>query len=593
MTSSQRELIRDSAGIAALAILARLLFRLETGADPLFRILAIDGRSYVELARWWASGDWLWGTEPLWFAPLYPLGVGIVFRLFGPDPDLIRLLQHGLGVGSAVLAFGLAARFSRLAGWVAGGILALSPVLVFYENQLYYPSLAVFLTALFLLLLLGRKRFLVTGLVFGLVGLTRSNALLFLPVGAWWLWRRSGRRAALWFVTGTIAILTPVLLRNGIVGNAWTPLTVNGGMIFATGFGDEALGGRALQRRPEDFGPNGAFHREAERMAGRELSLAEASRVHRDGAREWIRSNPGATVRLTLRKVGLLFSVREIDDNLGFPLVRERAMSLAWWPGPWAWILVPGAVGAVRQVRRRGRQGEEARTLILYSMVYCVSLLMFFVNSRYRLPLIVPAAVFAGTAVADLWTVVRGRGGFRLREWIVPGIAGVICLGLTLRDPGVRADPALSLVAVGGALQDEGRSADALPFLDRAILIDAGVAGAHQNRALALRSLGRREEALAAAREAARLDPELAAAWMTVGALLAEGDRVVDAIPAFRRAAEIDPENPVALVNLAQALAITGRFDEAVLVGRRAERLGAVMAPSLRDWERQLTPDER
>ena len=247
----------DTIVIALAAVLVRVAFRAETAGDPLFRILAIDGRSYVELASRFAAGDWLWGTEPLWFAPLYPLVLGALFRLFGPEPELVRLLQHAVGVGTAVLGFRLGARFSPLAGRIAGGLLALSPVLVFYENQLYYPSLAVFLTAGFLLLLLDGRRPLATGITFGLLGLLRSNALLFLPVGAWWLGRRAGGRAAGLLVAGTLAVLVPVLLRNGLVAGAWTPLTVNGGMIFATGFNDEALGGRSLVRRPEDFGPRG------------------------------------------------------------------------------------------------------------------------------------------------------------------------------------------------------------------------------------------------------------------------------------------------------------------------------------------------
>jgi tetratricopeptide (TPR) repeat protein len=216
---------------------------------------------------------------------------------------------------------------------------------------------------------------------------------------------------------------------------------------------------------------------------------------------------------------------------------------------------------------------------------------MFFVNARYRLPLVVPAAVLAGVAVDEGWRALRSS---RARGWVAPLAAAIACLFLALRDPGVRADPALNLVAVGGALQDEGRPAEALAFTERAIEIDPTVAGAHQNRALALRSLGRGDEALGSAKEATRLDPDLAPAWMTLGTLLAEAGRVSEAVPAFRRAAELEPENPGALVNLAQALAATGDLEGAIELGRRAEQLGVTaIAPRRRAWEESVASGER
>jgi tetratricopeptide (TPR) repeat protein len=576
----------DATIVAGTAAVLRILFWVETRDDPLFSILAIDGRSYVELATRWASGDWLWGTEPLWFGTLYPFCVGVLFRIFGPDPDVVRILQHGLGVGTALLGWRVGARFSRTAGLVAGLALALSPVLVFYEHQLYDPSVAAFLTALFLEQLLARGRPALPGIALGLLGLARSNALVFVPFGARWIGRRLGSRAAILFAAASLAPLVPVLLRNGIVSGAWTPLTVNGGMIFATGFGDDALGGRALLRRPEDFGPGGAFHREAERIAGRPLGLAEASELWRDRTVAWIVEHPGATARLTLRKLALLAHVRETDDNLGFPLVRDRAATLAWWPGPWAWLLVGGAIGAARLAGRPGRTGEDARAVTLFVLVYSASLLLFFVNARYRLPLVAPLAVLAGAAAGEVWSSLRGRSA--RHGWLAPLAAGAVCAFLALRDPGVRADPALQFVAIGGALQDEGRPVEALAFAERALSIDPGLAGAHHNRALALRALGRRDEALAAAEEAVRRDPALSPAWMTLGALLAERGRVADALPAFRRAAELSPDDPGALTNLAHALARTGDFPGAVEAGRRAQQRGAALGPELAAWEASL-----
>jgi Flp pilus assembly protein TadD len=575
--------------VLLVAVAARAIFLAETRGDPLFQLLVLDARSYFELGQRWAGGDWLYRPEPLWFAPLYPTLLGVLFRAVGPRPEAAILLQHLLGAATAVLAAAIGLRISPRAGLVAGVLLAVHPALIFYESQLLYTSLAVFLTAAFLARFLTGAP-LQAGLLLGVLGLVRSNALLFLPVGAIALWAGSGRRAALVFLAAALAMLAPVLLRNGLVSGAWTPLTVNGGMIFATGFAEGSLGGRALQVRPEDFGPGGAFEREAERATGRELSLAEASDWHRARAVARIREHPGDALRLTLRKARLIATSREIDDNLSLPAAAGRARTLDWLPAPWAWLLLPAAAGAAAAQRRTGKAGEAVRGLVLYAAVYCASLLLFFVNARYRLPLAVPAAVLAGAGVEAIVAAARRRD---LRAAAAPVAAAAVLAWPVLSDPGVRADPALAWVAVAAALERDGRHAEALALTDRAIAASPAVAGAHQNRAVSLLSLGRDAEALAAAREAARLDPDLAPAWQTQGAILARAGQVREALPAFRRAAELAPADPAALANLARALALTGSPEEAVEVGRRAVAAGARdIAPLIAEWEAALSPEE-
>ncbi|MGQ0721753.1 MAG: tetratricopeptide repeat protein [Candidatus Eiseniibacteriota bacterium] len=326
--------------------------------------------------------------------------------------------------------------------------------------------------------------------------------------------------------------------------------------MFADGFAEGSTGGRSVRRTPEDFGPGGTFHREAEEAVGRSLSLAEASRHHRDRTWERIVRDPGEALRVTARKAALLATGREIDDNLGFPTARDRSSLLAWMPSPWAWLLIPGVFGAVALSGRRDAAGRTAMVLTAYAIAYCVSILPFFVNARYRLPLAVPLAVLAGGALAQIGAL---RGGAPRGRLVPAVIVAAFAAFAALRDPGVRPDPALELLAVGAALERAGHHEDALVVTDRAIALDPRLGGAHQNRALSLRSLERRAEALAAAKEAARVEPELAAAWSTWGALLAEDGRIEEALPAFRRAVELAPEDAGARANLRQALEAVGQ----------------------------------
>ncbi len=565
------------------------MFVAQAVTDPQLRALAIDARFYHDMGVRFAQGDVLFGPGPLWFAPLYPYVVGACYRAFGAFPGVVLALQLALGVLTAWLGWRVAARFSRGAGLVAGLLLALTPVSPVYEIQLLYTAVAVALTAAYLAAQLraARREALApafgAGALLGLLSLASASALLFAPFGAWRLDGARRARRALAFAAGVALPLLPVLVRNGVVGGEWTPITANGGMLLATGFAPESLGGRALLRTPSDFGPGGAYVREAEAATGREMTLAEASRWHRDAALARIRDDPAWAAGLVARKIGLLANAREIDDNLGPSSFAERVGMVRFAPAPWAWFALGAVAGIGFALRRRDAAAGEARTLALFAVVYAASLLPFFVTARYRLPLVVPCAVLAGFAfhaTRDAW-----RAG-RRRELVAPGLIVLACAPLVFRDPGVREDPALRRNATGAALLGEGRAAEALALLDRAIAEDPALPGAHANRALALLELGRSEEALAAATEAARLDPALASAWQTRGAILARGGRMEEAVESFRRAAELGPRDPVAWGNLARALAETGRYAEAAAAGRTAEAAGAPgMAALVAGWE--------
>ncbi|HMB69774.1 MAG TPA: GlcNAc transferase, partial [bacterium] len=123
---------RDLRIVFLVAVAVRAVFLADTRGDPLFRILVLDARSYFELAQRFAAGDWLYGTEPLWFAPLYPTLLGSLFRLIGPRPDVAILLQHLLGALTAVVVTAAGRRISARVGLAAGLLLSAHPVLVFY-----------------------------------------------------------------------------------------------------------------------------------------------------------------------------------------------------------------------------------------------------------------------------------------------------------------------------------------------------------------------------------------------------------------------------------------------------------------------------
>lgn len=188
---------------------------------------------------WWDEGYSIWFAHlPLGemlrrtaediHPPLYYALLGGWSQLFGLAPAALRLFSVGVGVLAVGLMFGVGASLGgRRAGWLAAFLLAISPLYVFYSQEVRMYALV----ALWSLL--------ATGLAAAWLGLTRSRRLAghspwmlagyvaavvlalytqyyagFLAVGLaaaglWVLWRRRApwRRGAAWLVAQASALL--------------------------------------------------------------------------------------------------------------------------------------------------------------------------------------------------------------------------------------------------------------------------------------------------------------------------------------------------------------------------------------------------
>ncbi|MBA2449361.1 MAG: glycosyltransferase family 39 protein, partial [Chloroflexi bacterium] len=184
---------------------------------------------------------------PLKRPPLYPLFMAFVGWGLGPDLRGLVAVQHVLGLGVALLAYGIGRlAFGRLVGLLSGLAAAVSGGLLIYEHYVLTEALFTFLLALavFLSMLALRRDavgwYVVSGLAIGLATLTRPHALVLLllvPLVALH-YRRRGRptlRAAV--VAGAAAglLLVPWMARNLAVHGAFTLVGAAGqNLIFKT-----------------------------------------------------------------------------------------------------------------------------------------------------------------------------------------------------------------------------------------------------------------------------------------------------------------------------------------------------------------------
>jgi 4-amino-4-deoxy-L-arabinose transferase-like glycosyltransferase len=438
----RREPVFWSLAIFALALLLRGLHLWQLQGSPQFEMLVGDARSYDAWARRIAAGDWL-GSEVFYQAPLYPYFLAGIYRWFSDDPLAARAVQSLLGGGACVL-LGLAGRrfFSPAAGAAAGLLLALYAPAIFADTALQKSALDLFLLCLCLWVLarLGEAPHrapgacLALGLSFGALSLTRENALVFLVALAPWLlwpaagaggWRRWAPVALL--AAGAGLVLLPVALRNQWVGGEFHLTTSQLGPNLFIGNNRVADGTYTplLQGRGDAQYERGDATSEAEKALGRKLTPGEVSRYYVGRVLAYIGDEPGDWLRLMARKLVLALNAVEIMDTEDLYTGAESSLPLR----ASAWLFHFGVLAPLAAVGLWGTRSQWRRLLPLYllSGSYLGTLVAFYVFGRYRLPLAVLLAPFAGVGLVHLAGSWRGGGRPAWRPALALGALVVFC----------------------------------------------------------------------------------------------------------------------------------------------------------------------
>ena len=536
---------------------------------------ALDPAVYVDLARGEVP------PVPYFVSPLYLYFLRLVF-LAGGGLLAAKVLQIVLGAIAVVLVSecALALRNER-AGWVAGGLMILTGVLTFYEVTILQTALDPFLTALALFALQrsrGPWSLASAGAATALFVLNRPNALLWLGFATLvLLWKHRVRTLA--FIAGALLVIAPVAIRNYTVAGEFVAISSHGGLNFYIGNHDRADGTyRSVPGiRPDIRGQQVDAQRLAERAAGRELTTGEASRWFYSRALAWMREDPAGAAALFLRKLVYTFNQREIALNYSYPFfaydVRSPLTVLIVGP----WLLFPLAAAAYP----RGKWPFAA-----FLLVYAVSVALFFVSSRYRVPLLVAAAIlapqvarpFARSAVIALGALVlvcwplkvddgRTREAADLVFYDIEQGRTAEARALLAKIEGKHPDPAMLYYRAGLAFRNANQPADAAAMFEAARTAPAQAPETQLAAAVALSEVrlaeGRTEEALGIARslDPARFDARHAA---TLGRLALAAKDAALARVYLGRAVQLEPRMGILRHELGLALIMGGRHDEAL-----------------------------
>lgn len=413
--------------VAAVALLMRVAYWILAAHSPFMHTPVVDASFFDIWARTLAEGRTF--QDAVFFKPpLYAYVLSWGYRL-GLSMQAIQFLQFGQGILTAVLTLGVG-RLAFTPRVALGGALAcaLLPSLPFFESQLLAEPLTIVLLmgALLMMLIgvtgLGRREgrwHLAAGLLLGVAAMGRPNLMMLIGFFVAWavvVRRRGGsvgRMSLVGLLVGFILGISPTTLHNLKYGDL-VPVSANMGVNLLTGHHDGADGISAI--------PVGVMWDDLQLRSAQagQADPAAASRFLTDEAVAWMKAHPGRTLALLAKKAVLLVGGQAGRNNISPEwMVRKEGVFLLgrWWPG--TWLIMPfGLVG----LALASRWGLPARVLAWTVAAQAAALLPFFVNTRFRTPLLPLLALFAAAGAAHVWALAKGRipGGRRWPLVVLP-----------------------------------------------------------------------------------------------------------------------------------------------------------------------------
>lgn len=505
----------------------------------------MDTTVYVALAHHMPA-------RPFFVSPLYLY----FLRACGISLLAARVVQIVLGSLAAVLMFDTARRWFGDRAALITAILAVGTgVISFYEITILQAALDPFLAALTLWLLTLSLTAAepipalagALGLSAALFVLNRPNVLLWIPVLAIAVLWQQGWRSTAALVAGFLLALAPVTVRNYAVSHQVVLVASHGGLNFYIGNNPEA---------------DGTYHHVPgirPTIAGQEEDAPRAEARHGSFYRRawnWMTSHPRAALGLFLRKIAYTFNQTDLALNYSYSFFTHDVGSPLKFLVIGPWLLFPlGLAGAARNLRDR-----SFALWATFIPVYALSVALFFVSSRYRLPLLIPMCIAAGAMF------VRPR----ILPWIAAAVlAAGVCWNFGLDDGRSHERTNLAVYLI-----EQHRFDEAERLIDDTETITRDPNTLHMRSAEAFAAAGDPARTLLMLqRIEAPVPPDAAAMARELGVHFVQGGQPQQALAAFTVAHRIDPANASDLLNMAVLEAQMGNLEAARADANAAIRL--------------------
>ncbi len=574
--------------VMGIAMVLRVIYLIQAQAnDPLFFAPQMDALYHHQWAQAIvARTEFI--ADAYFRAPLYPFFLALLYRIFGVNLFVVRLVQALLGAVSCGFLFLIGKRlFNRRSGLAVGLLMAVYPLFIYFDGELLIPVLLIFLVLAGFVAFYISERFdrywYLPGFVFGLAALARPNILTFLAaLFCWFLWRyRAGwwRRAVPFFLAVLLPIV-PVTVRNYVKSGQLILIAWQGGTNFYIGNNEFSDGTTAIVpgTRGSWWGGYNDVKVSAERALGRSLKGAEIDRYWMAQGLKFWQQNPGRALLLTLKKIYLLFAGYEVSNNRDIYFFKRYSFlnflifALPFFKFPFGLVL-PLALAGFYLSRNKWR---SLLPVYLFITVYGFSFVPFFITARYRLPL-VPFYLLAAVAGISQWWQVGAQE--RVRAGLI-FLVSLAVFNLDIAGAGRKADRAQNHFTVALGYYENGKWEQAKREIEQALKIDSAtnIVGLATTVYLAE---GKSDEARRLAGRLVQLYPDEPEALGVAGNVYAQTGALDSAEMMFRRVVALDPYGVEGWNNLGNIVLVKHRFGEAKDLYRRALSLNPVFTTAL------------
>jgi hypothetical protein len=409
--------------IIVLSLTVRIAYYFQFQNNPFFDFVppAWDQDIFDKGGKEFAHGNLL-AKDPNQldvFSPLYKYFLGTVYWIFGETYKAVWSIQFLLGTGSTLLIFKISNYFFRpIVGLLASLLFTFYGPNWLYEGSLYRSSLTTFLTAASCYGILWASykptiaRIASSAALLSLVMQCRSNNLLLVPVGFFFIWRtissqpKNKKTLISLFTAVFILCSIPLLYRGYLIHNH---------VVFYDQGGPETL----LMSNLPDYPGRGYSHSSSFDSFLKNHPLTTPAVIKFLTQSAW--ENPKSFFELYLRKLFFLFNNYEAPTTLNYYLFQEISPILQWGSIPFAFFGSFGILGIILLKKNN----KKWTILHAYFFTHLLMYLPFYSTSRFRLPVIPFLVIFSAHAIYWIWK------NFRRKQWTQSFIALFLVLILT------------------------------------------------------------------------------------------------------------------------------------------------------------------
>jgi len=571
--------------IFVFAFILRIIYLLQVKSNPHFFSPTMDPLYHDVWAQNIAGGNWISG-KAFFRAPFYAYFLAMVYKIFGHNYVIPRVIQHVVGSFSCVLVYLLAKKlFNRKVAIISGLIAASYGMLWYFEDELLLDSFLVFFDLLLLLFLLKARddpkfsRWLVCGLILGFSAITRPNILFFIPFV--WLWiflafkpEKQLKKMVTYsgsFLLGCILIIAPVTLRNLLVGGDMVLIASQGGINFYIGNNKNSDGMSAIFYK-EDWQYRD-FQQMAEKETGRSLKPSEISNFYYRKGFDFFLENSSRAFKLLIKKLYMFWNRFEISNNQDTYFFRRyssliRVMPLGFW-----FIGPLGLVGMVLSwwgAKRSGKissgqitdQREKISLPILFIFSYMITVVMFFVTDRFRIPVIPFLIIFSGFSLVWLAERIYQKDISTIGLFFIFLLPFSFLVNSNAYHLGV-GDFSQAHFSLGNVYLKEGKFDMALAEYDSTLALNSRMSRAHLNRGMVFFKKGEYDEAEKEFLAELKLNPDEDKAYNNLSAIYRQKGLYDKAEQMAEKALKLRSYYPEAYMNLALSYWENGKIEKA------------------------------